>query len=127
MPWWKSLGPKTLRLVAWRLEQENLARAAERRQAQSAEPVSVLERSMHLRPQSWRVKGGAGGLVAINRVEMSSGAAETCFRGGSGAQRPAKGANRGIEEPWKAKARELQAVIKVKQVLSGRSWRRPIG
>ena len=70
-----------------RLEQENLAKAAERRQAQSAEPVSVLERSVHLRPQSWRVRAepvedGCG----RRGVEMSSGAAATSFRGRLGAQ-----------------------------------------
>lgn len=88
----------------WKLEQENLARRNQEREAREAflkspEPpaevpsvqVHMLDRSIHLRPQSWRT-----GRPPAERKEFFN------------APRPPP---EGVpEEPWRVKARELEAL-----------------
>lgn len=91
----------------WKLEQENLARRNQEREAREAflkspEPpaevpsvqVHMLDRSIHLRPQSWRT----GRPPAERKVTAEFHAPRP----------PPEGSQ--PEEPWRAKARELEAL-----------------
>lgn len=97
----------------WKVEQENLARRDQEREAavwsrspeprlaphvaevSSAAQAYVLDQSVHLRPQSWRI----GRHTPDQNASDSKNPSDASFSQGHQ-----------FEEPWKAKARELQAL-----------------